>query len=60
MEWKDIIKLELSTLEAGAATEYGGPDMDDWKNKIESLIPRMPSDIRAGYDKMMAWVQSQM
>jgi len=60
MEWKDIIKLELSPLETGAAWEYGGQEMTDWKDKIESLIPKMPSDIKAGYDKMMAWVQSQM
>ncbi len=60
MNWKDIVKLQLSPLEVGAATEYGGQEMTDWKNKIESLVPKMPADIRAGYDKAMAWVQSQM
>jgi hypothetical protein len=60
MTWQEVLKLNLSTLEVGAATEYGGQEMTDWKNKIESLVPKMPADIRAGYDKAMAWVQSQM
>ncbi len=63
MTWQDIVKqkpLTMSPLEVGAATEYGGQEMTDWKNKIESLIPKMPADIKAGYNKAMAWVQSQM
>lgn len=63
MSWKDIVKqkpLTLTALETGAAIEYGGKEMTDWKNKIESLVPKMPADIRAGYDKAMQWVLSQM
>ena len=63
MTWKDIVKqkpLTLTPLETGAAIEYGGKEMTDWKNKIESLVPKMPADIRAGYDKAMQWVLNQM
>mgnify|MGYP003131638262 CR=1 FL=1 len=63
MDWEDILKrkpLNLSMMEAAVALEYGPKEAQKFKSKIESLVPKMPADIRAGYDKAMAWVQSQM
>ena len=61
--WEDIVKqkpLNMSMMEAAAAMEYGDEEVQQIKSKMESLIPKMPADIRAGYMKAMEWFQSQM
>ena len=61
--WKDVIKqkpLNMSMMEAAAGMEYGDEEVQQMKSKMESLVPKMPADIRAGYMKAMEWIQSQM
>jgi predicted nucleic acid-binding Zn-ribbon protein len=61
--WKDVIKqkpLNMSMMEAAVAMEYGDEEVQQMKSKMESLVPKMPADIKAGYMRAMEWIQSQM
>jgi len=63
MEWKDIMKqkpLNLSPMEAAVAVEYGDANMQQMKAKIESLIPKMPTEIKEGYMKAIDWFKTNM
>jgi hypothetical protein len=63
MNWEDILKqkpLNMSMMEAAVGTEYGDESVQNFKSKIERLLPKMPEDIKAGYMKAMEWVQNNM
>ena len=63
MTWQDILKqkpLNMSMMEAAVGFEYGDEEVQQMKSKLESLIPKMPADIRAGYMKAMEWFQNNM
>ena len=63
MTWKNIMKqkpLDMSMVEAAVGFEYGDESAQNFKSKVEELVPKMPADIKAGYMKAMEWFQSNM